>query len=57
MQEDGSFRRCASPTECGMEPFDIHKKFFKTTLKEALKAKLFEEIEVVNHEELEVVHE
>jgi polyphosphate kinase len=57
MQEDGSFKRCASPTECGMEPFDIHKKFFKTTLKEALKAELFEEIEVVNQEELEEVVE
>jgi polyphosphate kinase len=57
MQEDGSFKPCASPIECGMEPFDVHKKFFKTTLKEALEAKLFEEVEVVNHEELEAVHE
>ena len=55
MQEDGSFKHCASPAECGMDAFDIHKKFFKTTLKEALGAKLFEEMEVVSQEELEVV--
>ena len=48
MQENGSFKHCASPAECGMDAFDIHKKFFKTTLKEALQAKLFEEIEVAN---------
>ena len=42
MQEDGSYKQCASPTECGTEPFDIQKKFFKVTLKEVMKAKLFE---------------
>lgn len=57
MQEDGSFQRCATPVECGMESFDIHKKFFKTTMKEVLEAKLFEEVEVVNQEELQVVNE
>jgi hypothetical protein len=40
-----------------MEPFDIHKKFFKVSRKDILNAKLFEEVEVVHEEELEAVHE
>jgi polyphosphate kinase len=55
MQEDGSFKHCATPAECGTEPFDIHKKFFKVTLKEVMEAKLFEEEEVLQEEELEGV--
>ena len=47
MQEDGSYKHCASPTECGMEPFDTQKKFFKVTMKEVMKAKLFEQVEEV----------
>jgi polyphosphate kinase len=43
MQEDGSFKRCESPTECGLEPFNIHKKFFEVTLADVAQAKLFEE--------------
>jgi polyphosphate kinase len=53
MQEDGSYKHCASPTECGMEPFDIQKKFFKVSMKEVMQAKLFEQEEEV----LEVVLE
>ncbi|MCU0469695.1 MAG: polyphosphate kinase 1 [Arcicella sp.] len=49
MQEDGSFKRCASPTECGAEPFDIHKKFFQVTLKDVMEAKLFEEEVIEEH--------
>ena len=54
MQEDGTYKHCVSPTECGMEPFDIQKKFFKVSMKEVMKAKLFEheedvfEVEEVN---------
>jgi polyphosphate kinase len=55
MQEDGSFKHCATPAECGMEPFDIHKKFFKVNLKEVMEAKLFEEEEVLEEEEMEGV--
>jgi polyphosphate kinase len=47
MQEDGSYKHCASPTECGMEPFDIQKKFFKVSMKEVMQAKLFEQVEEV----------
>ena len=47
MQEDGSYKQCASPAECGMESFDIQKKFFKVTLKEVMEAKLFEQEENV----------
>ena len=47
MQEDGSYKHCASPTECGMEPFDTQKKFFKISMKEVMKAKLFEQEEEV----------
>ncbi|MEY4540227.1 MAG: hypothetical protein RLZZ306_1984, partial [Bacteroidota bacterium] len=45
MQEDGTYKHCASPTECGMEPFDIQKKFFKVSMKDVMKAKLFEQVE------------
>lgn len=52
MQEDGSYKHCDSPVECGMEPFDIQKKFFKVTLKEVMKAKLFEqEVQILVAEE------
>ena len=54
MQEDGSYKHCASPTECGMEPFDTQKKFFKVNLKEVMQAKLFEQEEEVL--EVEEVH-
>jgi polyphosphate kinase len=54
MQEDGSYKHCASPTECGMEPFDIQKKFFKVSMKEVMEAKLFEQVEEVL--EIEEVH-
>ena len=47
MQEDGSYKHCASPTECGMEPFDTQKKFFKVSMKEVMQAKLFEQVEEV----------
>ena len=47
MQEDGSYKPCASPTECGMEPFDTQKKFFKVSMKEVMKTKLFEQKENV----------
>jgi polyphosphate kinase len=55
MQEDGSFKHCATPAECGTEPFDIHKKFFKVTLKDVMEAKLFEEEEVLEEGEMEGV--
>ncbi|MEA5138867.1 polyphosphate kinase 1 [Arcicella rigui] len=45
MQEDGSFKRCASPVECGDATFDIHKKFFEVTMADIMDAKLFEEQE------------
>ena len=45
MQEDGSFKRCASPIECGDATFDIHKKFFEVTMADVMEAKLFEEQE------------
>ena len=54
MQEDGSYKHCASPTECGMEPFDIQKKFFKVSMKEVMQAKLFEQQEQVL--EVEEIH-
>ena len=47
MQEDGSYKHCASPTECGTEPFDTQKKFFKVSMKEVMQAKLFEQVEEV----------
>lgn len=47
MQEDGSYKHCISPTECGMEPFDTQKKFFKVSMKEVMQAKLFEQVEEV----------
>jgi polyphosphate kinase len=53
MQEDGSYKHCASPTECGTEPFDIQKKFFKVSMKEVMQAKLFEQVEEVLEEVLE----
>jgi polyphosphate kinase len=53
MQEDGTYKHCASPTECGMEPFDIQKKFFKVSMKDVMKAKLFEQVEEVFEEVLE----
>jgi polyphosphate kinase len=55
MQEDGSFKHCATPDECGMDAFDIHKKFFKVNLKEVMEAGLFEEEEVLEEEEMEEV--
>ena len=47
MQEDGTYKHCASPTECGTEPFDTQKKFFKVSMKEVMQAKLFDEVEEV----------
>ena len=47
MQEDGTYKHCASPTECGMEPFDTQKKFFKVSMREVMQAKLFEQVEEV----------
>jgi polyphosphate kinase len=50
MQEDGSFKPCASPAECGEASFDVHKKFFQVTLKDIQEAKLFEEVKVEEQE-------
>jgi len=43
MQEDGSYQPFESPNELEMEAFDIQKNFFKVTLKEVMKAKLFDQ--------------
>ncbi len=50
MQEDGSFKRCASPVECGDERFNIHEKFFDVNLSDVMAAKLFQEDEVITAE-------
>jgi len=50
MQEDGSFKRCASPAECGVEAFDIHKKFFEVSMADVMEAKLFQEEEIIEEE-------
>lgn len=47
MQEDGSFKKCASPTECGEATFDIHKKFFEVNATEVMEARLFQEEEMI----------
>ena len=47
MQEDGSFIQCASPTECGDEAFNIHKKFFEVNATEVMEARLFQEEEMI----------
>ncbi|MEA5459371.1 polyphosphate kinase 1 [Arcicella sp. LKC2W] len=56
MQEDGSFKRCASPAECGEASFDVHQKFFQITLKDIQEAKLFEE-EKIEEQEMEALPE
>jgi hypothetical protein len=54
MQEDGSYKPCDSPFERGVDPFDIQNKFFKVTLKEVMKAKLFEqEVQMLAPEEVQ----
>ncbi|MES2519061.1 MAG: polyphosphate kinase 1 [Bacteroidota bacterium] len=50
MQEDGSYKHCATPAECGVAAFDVHKKFFQVTLKDVMEAKLFDK-EIIEQEE------
>lgn len=50
MQEDGSFKHCASPAECGAKEFDIHKKFFEVSMADVMEAKLFQEEEIIEEE-------
>jgi polyphosphate kinase len=57
MQEDGSFKRCASPAECGEATFDVHKKFFQVTLKDIQEAKLFEEEKIEEENSIEALQE